>query len=143
MDQPNREARFLAAVQQFANNVLDSGRDVYGPKHTPLFVDGVNADTREPVLWRSPDGREWVLVNVGSQQNLFRTFVGLSDLTGEPKHKQAAVDAARYNLDNLRYGGFISWGGHTAYDATADTIIYAEDKGQEHELKKYSSVVGK
>jgi len=137
LDQPNREATFLAAVQQFADNVLDSGRDVYGPKHTPLFVDGVNADTREPVTWRSPDGREWVLVNVASQQNLFRTLVGLTALTGESKYEQAAVDATRYTLDNLRYGGFISWGGHTAYDATADTVVYAEDKGQEHELKNH------
>jgi hypothetical protein len=31
--------RYLNAVREFADNVLKYGRDTYGPKHTPLFVD--------------------------------------------------------------------------------------------------------
>jgi hypothetical protein len=31
--------------------VLKYGRDTYGPKHTPLFVDGLNIHTHHPVKW--------------------------------------------------------------------------------------------
>ena len=41
--------RYLNAVREFADNVLKYGRDTYGPKHTPLFVDGLNIHTHEPV----------------------------------------------------------------------------------------------
>jgi hypothetical protein len=39
------ESRYLQAVRTFADNVLKYGRDTYGPKHTPLFVDGLNIQT--------------------------------------------------------------------------------------------------
>ncbi len=48
--------RYLDAVREFADNVLKYGRDTYGPKHTPLFVDGLNIHTHEPVKWISPNG---------------------------------------------------------------------------------------
>jgi len=32
----------LCQSGEFADNVLKYGRDTYGPKHTPLFVDGLN-----------------------------------------------------------------------------------------------------
>jgi hypothetical protein len=38
--------RYLNAVRTFADNVLKYGGDTY-PKHTPLFVDGLNVHTRE------------------------------------------------------------------------------------------------
>ena len=48
---PNQSSKYLNAVREFADNVLKYGRDTYGPKHTPLFVDGLNVHTREPVKW--------------------------------------------------------------------------------------------
>jgi hypothetical protein len=41
--------RYLNAVREFADNVLKYGRDTYGPKHTPLFVDGMTVNTHEAV----------------------------------------------------------------------------------------------
>jgi hypothetical protein len=41
--------RYLNAVREFADNVLKYGRDAYGPKHTPLFIDGLNIHIHEPV----------------------------------------------------------------------------------------------
>lgn len=46
---PNQSSKYLEAVREFADNVLMYGRDTYGPKHTPLFVDGLNIHTHEPV----------------------------------------------------------------------------------------------
>jgi len=90
LDDPNR---YLNAVIEFADNVLKYGRDTYGPKHTPLFVDGLNVNTHEPVKWIAPNGDRWILSNLASQQNLFRTLDGLTRITGDPKYKQAAMDA--------------------------------------------------
>jgi len=44
-------SKYLNAVREFADNVLEYGRDTYGPKKTPLFVDGLNIHTHEPVRW--------------------------------------------------------------------------------------------
>ena len=38
----NESNKYLETVREFADNVLKYGRDTYGPKHTPLFVDGLN-----------------------------------------------------------------------------------------------------
>jgi hypothetical protein len=48
--------KYLGAVREFADNVLKYGRDTYGPKHTPLFVDDLNVDTHEQVEWIAPNG---------------------------------------------------------------------------------------
>jgi pectate lyase len=85
--EPNESSKYLNAVRTFADNVLKYGRDTYGPKHTPLFVDGLNIHTHEPVKWITPDRQEWVLSNFASQQNLFRTLVGLSNITGNPRYR--------------------------------------------------------
>ncbi|HUU19983.1 MAG TPA: hypothetical protein VMW72_22715 [Sedimentisphaerales bacterium] len=69
---PNDSSKYLNAVCEFADNVLKYGRDTYGPKHTPLFVDGLNIHTHEPVKWIDLDGTKWILSNLASQQNLFR-----------------------------------------------------------------------
>ena len=131
---PNDSSKYLNAVRTFADNVLKYGRDTYGPKHTPLFVDGLNIHTHEPVKWVTPDGEEWVLSNLSSQQNLFRTLDGLSKVTGDPKYRKAAEEAVRYAFENLQSpSGLFYWGGHAAYDAQAD-----EPCGRKtHELKGF------
>ena len=32
--------KYIDAVRTFADNVLTLGKDIYGEKHTPLFLDG-------------------------------------------------------------------------------------------------------
>ena len=48
---PNQILKYLNAVRKFTDTVLEYGRDTYGPKHTPLFVDGLNTETLKPVVW--------------------------------------------------------------------------------------------
>ena len=126
----NESSKYLNAVREFADNVLKYGRDNYGPKHTPLFVDGLNIHTDEPVKWISPKGdwqtatetEEWILSNFASQQTLLRTLDGLSEITGDPKYRQAAMDAIRYMFQHVRTpSGLFYWGHVTAYDALRDT----------------------
>ena len=130
-EQP-RDEKYLAAVRRYADNVIARGKDVYGEKHTPLFVDGLNVATGQPVEWKK-DGETWVLSNPASQQNLFRVFDGLTRLTGDSKYRQAAVDAITYAFENLRGpNGLLLWGGHIAYDARGDKMVMEQ---YNHELK--------
>ena len=92
---PNQSSRYLDAVREFTDNVLKYGRDTYGPKHTPLFVDGLNIHTHEPVKWKFA-GQTWILSDFASHQNLFRTLDGLTTITGDPKYRQAAEEAIEY-----------------------------------------------
>jgi pectate lyase len=129
--------RYLAAVRIYADTALTYGRDHYGPVPTPLFVDGIDVDTHEPVKWKSRNDHEWVLSNFASYQNLLRVLGGLTTLTGEPRYHEAAAAATRYALDHLDHGGLLSWGGHMAYNASDARMEYAEDKGPVHELKSH------
>ncbi|MFH1883856.1 MAG: pectate lyase, partial [Planctomycetota bacterium] len=107
----NEDSKYLDAVRKFADMVLKHGRDTYGPKHTPLFVDGLNIHTHEPVKWIAPNGDKWILSNLASQQNLFRTLDGLTKITGAPKYRQAAMEAIKYAFENLRSpNGLLYWG---------------------------------
>jgi hypothetical protein len=92
----NNSSKYLNAVRVFADNVLKYGRDTYGRKHTPLFVDGLNIHTHEPVKWIAPNGDRGILSNLAPQQNLFRTLDGLTRVTGDPKYKQAATEVIKY-----------------------------------------------
>ncbi|MFC1781793.1 ankyrin repeat domain-containing protein, partial [Planctomycetota bacterium] len=135
--------RYLDAVREFADNVLKYGRDTYGPKHTPLFVDGVNVNTHEPVKWISPVGgdvltatetEEWILSNFASQQTLLRTLDGLSTVTGDPQYRDAAMKATKYAFENLRApNGLFYWGHYVAYNAQEDRIMFPSSRS--HILK--------
>ncbi len=117
----DEDSKYLNTVREFADNVLKYGRDTYGPKHTPLFVDGLNVYTHEPVKWIAPNGDRWILSNLASQQNLFRTLDGLTKITGDPKYRQAAMEAIEYAFENLQVlNGLLSWGVGSAYDAQTD-----------------------
>lgn len=132
--QSSEKNPYIVAVKAYAENVLAYGKDTYGPKKTSLFIDGINIDTRKPVTW-SRNHQPYVISNFGSQQNLLRTLVGLSALTEDQQYKEAAVAATRFAFENVRYGKLMAWGGHIAYDASVDSITYAENKSMTHELK--------
>jgi len=129
---PNQSSKYLDAIREFADNVLKYGRDTYGPKHTPLFVDGLNINTHEPVKWISPKGgdpltatetEEWILSNFASQQTLLRTLDGLSTLTGDQKYREAAIQATKYAFEHLQApNGLFYWGHEVAYDSLEDKV---------------------
>ncbi|MHC4538484.1 MAG: ankyrin repeat domain-containing protein [Planctomycetota bacterium] len=134
---PNQSTKYLEAVRTFADNVLRYGRDTYGPKHTPLFVDGLNIHTHEPVKWRY-GGEVWILSNLASQQTLMRTLDGLSKMTGDPGYRQVAEEAIEYAFENLRSdNGLLYWGGHLVYDARTERVCMFTGSGYAylHELK--------
>jgi len=126
--------KYLQVVKVFADNVLKHGRDTYGPKQTPLFVDGINVDTLKPPVWKR-NGEQWILSNLASQQTLFRVLDGLSAATGDQKYRNAAVSALRYAFRFLRDpSGMLYWGGHCCYDALGDRVV---GESMNHEYKHH------
>jgi pectate lyase len=126
------DSRYLDAVRTYADNALKLGKDVYGDRHTPMFVDGLNIHNHEPPKWKR-DGKVWVLSNLASHQNLFRTLDALTTVTGDQKYRRAAEKAIEYAFENLTSpNGLLYWGGHMAYDAQADDLCMEQ---YQHELK--------
>ena len=125
---------FLDAVIQHADSVLQFGRDTYGPRPTPLLVDGVDVQTHKPATWQQEvDGPEWVMVNLACQQNLFRLLDVLTDITGRACYRDAAEAAMRYGFEHLQAdNGLMHWGGHRLYDASTGRC---EGERVKHELK--------
>ncbi len=124
----------LDAVRTFADNVLQHARDTYRETPTPLFVDGVNVDTLEPVRWVHRE-QVWIPSNLASHQNLFRTLVALTNLTGEAKYRDAARDAMVYGFEHLQHeNGLLYWGGHRFLDLASGKAV---GEGYRHELKHH------
>ena len=122
----------LQAARQFADIVLDKGRDTYRASPTPMFVDGLNVDTLEPVCWQY-GGESWICCNLASQQNLFRTLVALTNLTGEARYKDAAKEAISWHFEHYtRSCGLLQWGGHRFIDLATGKVVGEQDT---HELK--------
>ena len=128
---------YLKAVTAFAHTVLERGRDKYGAIQTPLFVDGLQVETLEPVRWQGSSSEVWVLSNFASQQPLMRVLDGLSAVTGDKQYREAAEAAARYVLAHLRSpSGLPYWGGHTAWDLQGDRAV-GQQGTNNHELKSH------
>lgn len=128
-DQPSP---YLEAVTHFADNVLEYGQDRYGDIHSPLLADGINVKTGEPVRWEYKNNT-WIISNLASQQNLMRTFVGLSALTGDQKYRDRAAEIISYMYDNhTDKQGLLYWGGHQFVDLET---MENQFKGRPHELK--------
>lgn len=122
-----QDSERITTVQTYADNVLEKGIDQWSGKDTPLLVDGINVDTNEPLEYvydghigvRGEGGEpnQWIIHNLARQQNLFRTLVGLTNLTGDNKYRNAAENSFRYHFDYLRSEcGLLRWGGHQLID---------------------------
>ena len=130
------DSKYVNAVRTFADNVLNHGKDVYGPKKTPLFIDGIDIHTHKPPEWKRK-GETWILSNMASQQNLFRTLDALTTITGDQKYLAAATEAIEYAFANLTSpNGLLHWGGHVAYDALGDKLCI---ESYSHELQLISA----
>lgn len=133
---PNLDGQpYLNASRKFADTVLAHGRDTYGPKQTPLFVDGLHAASLGPACWQNK-GETWILSNFASQQPLMRLLDGLTGLTDDAHYRAAAEETARHVLTHLvSPNGLIYWGGHMAWDLCAEKPV--GQYGDTHEMKNH------
>ncbi|NNE91748.1 MAG: hypothetical protein HKN23_08885, partial [Verrucomicrobiales bacterium] len=132
--------RYLSALEENANLILAKGRDHY-EEPSPLFVDGMEIETLEPVQWQY-DHHRWILSNLANQQDLLRTLDGLTTLTGKQDYRDAAEAAVEFGFENLQTpNGLLLWGGHIAVDLETDQWVgrrfhwLGKKRSPVHELK--------
>lgn len=126
----------MKTVLEFADNVLKYGGDRYHKSPAPLFADGINVNTGEHLKWVLPGGRVTVISNLACQQNLYRTLTALTNLTGDPKYKEAAKAGLKYHFNYLADdSGLLQWGGHRFIDLLTLEPTGPGGKEMVHELK--------
>jgi pectate lyase len=129
-----QDAARLQAVVTFADNVLRDAADHDHKDPTPLLANGVNVFTKERMQWHLPDKQVMIVSDLTVQQNLMRELAALTNLTGDPKYKNAAKAQFAYYFDHFQdSGGLLYWGGHKFVDARSLTT--ANFKNGVHELK--------
>ena len=129
-----QDAARMQAVVEFANNVLRDAADHEHKEPNPLLANGVNVFTKERLQWHLPDKRVVIVSDLTVQQNLMRELAALTNLTGDPKYKNAAKAQIAFYFDHLQdAGGLLYWGGHKFVDQRSLTT--AEFKNGVHELK--------
>lgn len=129
----------MQALLQFSDNLIEHARDKYGPKHTPLFVNQLEIDSKEIP---DPDTGYYGQGNRGGagatsnnllfDNGLIRLFDALTQITGEDKYRGAVDEYLSYYLEHLPEPktGFFPWGDHRGYDVLEDKTIDAH-----HEFK--------
>jgi pectate lyase len=144
-EQSSRDAARLAAVTDFADHVLTDAADRYHPgAPSPLLANGINVYTKEHLKWVFPEsadfpgGRVLVWSDFAVQQNLMRVLAGLTNVTGNPKYRDAAKAEYAYYFAHLQdKSGLLQWGGHRFVDLLTRRGVGMRDGPPDspHELK--------
>lgn len=131
----NSGSVYFTAALAYADGMLEFGRDHYGDRHSPSFVDTI--DLREMSM---PRGLSQMTTRI--YQSLFRAADSstgcnpmyhidlhqllnvLSTVTGKAKYRQAARDSIKWFFRNTQSEttGFVAWGEHLAWDLLEDRI---------------------
>ena len=126
---PAKQDEFLAAAAKIGDTAIKHGRDVYGAKHTPMFVRFLNREKlRAPRSIASMPpalgGADKPIIQTqwDRTQNLLRTLVGLSQATGDPKYADAAMEATAHMFEeySMPHSGLLVFGNHMTIDLLDD-----------------------
>jgi hypothetical protein len=129
---------FLAVVRDYADAMIEHGRDVYGPQKSGLLLSALD---RKPIGLLSVrpappggirrgdrPGRPWVEMNGANphlDENLLRILYTLSEITGEPRYAQVADEELSWFFDNTMSPrtSLLPWGEHLSWDVVHDIPI--------------------
>ena len=127
---------YVEIAKSYADYMIGHGRDVYGPKHTPLFVTGIDRHTgakisppfahvkRKPFMpgWerdrelRGSD-RNYGQADPLDQLTLLKLMHRLSEVTGEKRYAEEADKTAAWWMANAQSPiGLYPWGSHTSWN---------------------------
>lgn len=141
-----KHGEYLDHVENYANTLLDEGRDTYGTEHSPLIAATLiretmelpEGDSLEALLsleresWgiRSHD-RMLTGANPMHDQNLYQILYALTELTGDPKYAEEADKTLKWFFENCQseQTGLMAWGEHIGWDFNTETTI---DKRQRY-----------
>ena len=131
---------YVTIARAYADYMIEHGRDTYGPKHTPLFVTGIDRRTgkrisppfahvkRKPFMpgWERDRELRGSDRNYGNadpldQLTLLRIMHRLSRMTGEKRYAEEADKTAAWWMANTQTKiGLYPWGSHTYWNLDKD-----------------------
>jgi hypothetical protein len=130
---PDANNKYLTPARTCLDNLIEYGRDTYGPVKTPIFVSIVDVSTRSCPQNPLPLEEQWRVIrrerrnpagaNLFTDQPLINSMFLMSELTGSNTYSTAANDYIDYYLKNLvDKKGLFWWGGHRHYDVYQDRM---------------------
>ena len=140
------EPNYNQLVSTTFDTLIEYGRDRYGKEHSPMFAAILTQDTlkcpQEPPMFPSVSAR----IDAGRMtrrapgsanhfydQFTFRAMDMLTELTGDPKYRNAVLDALHFNLNHaVDRRGFPALGGHISWNFYTDRAN--DQDGDYHEL---------
>lgn len=141
---------YLQTVRGAVDSLLEHGRDTYGEQKTAMIISILDRKTLAPpeklpkpaAGVRESDRTNRFGSNAGIQQNLYRTMMLLSDVTGQARYREAAeaalVDFVRRTQSPETH--LLGWGEHIFYDCETDQVaanpVDSKPQSLIHEMKK-------
>ncbi|MHC4740946.1 MAG: hypothetical protein ACYS8Z_03480 [Planctomycetota bacterium] len=128
---------FIGVVYNYADAMLEHGRDTYGPRKSGLFLSALDRKTLSPLKARppapagiregdrpGPAAGPLVGANLHLDENLLRLLYFLRGLSGEDRYPQAADNALKWFLENTQspQTGLLPWGEHLCWNVMNDEI---------------------
>jgi len=143
-------ADYLKIVRDYADAMMEKGRDVYGAQHSPLFAEALDrrtgrlleGDALQQVAtlpfasWGiRPHDRMIAGANPQHCQNLYQILYALSTLTGESRYAEAADESLQFFLTHCQSPatGLLWWGEHAGWDFRTEQQI-EKPAGTTHEF---------
>ena len=130
--QPTDRER-MEGLKQYAETILRHGRDTYGEEHTPLFVDALEVNTLKapekmyihrlggPGPRSKQPFQPVISSNLAYQGNLMRFLVGISNLTGASRYREACKQCLHYYFEHYRVpNGLLQMGHHRWVNLNTD-----------------------
>ena len=115
---------YLQVVRNYADAMIEHGRDRYGETHSPLFACTLNRQSLELLQGEAPSiqgvrpqDRAIGAANPMHDQNLYQVLYALSAATGEPRYAAAADGSLRWFFEHCQSEttGLLAWGEHLGW----------------------------
>lgn len=134
---------FAKVIYNYADAMLEHGRDTYGPQKTGLFLSALDRQTLSPLRDRppapagirqsdrpGPASGPLVGANPQLDENLLRLMYFLKDLSGEDRYSQAADNALKWFLENTQSPktDLLPWGEHLSWNVMTDEAASGTEK---------------
>ncbi|GHB86769.1 hypothetical protein [Persicitalea jodogahamensis] len=128
---------YLYYVQTFADTLLATGLDTYGPVVTPMWAGVMDARDRTvpirgvpPTQGVRPSDRAVGGANYYHDVLTLSVFDRLTKLTGDSKYQSAANNYSQTFLAQAQHPatGLLGWGEHLYYNFFTDTVSMAESR---------------
>ena len=142
-------SQYLRMVREYADCLLQNGRDSVGEKHSPLIAALMDRKTLKPLVaddnwaarWkgnefsiqgirvRSYDRMPWG-ANPMHDQNLYQVLYALTKITGDKKYAEEADNTLKFFFENCqsKNTGLMAWGEHLGWNFRTEKFAGDDNK---------------